>query len=260
MDANLAERLRAAGVNPAAPGDPGEAWHRLHRRFGPRATLLDRYALEAASRGVAVDELPAELRTRVTLDVLEAHEPGFEIIAASGRTRRDPIEVVEYDPAWRAMFDAWRDRLGRELGPVARRIDHVGSTSVPGLAAKPVIDVQVSVPDVGDETAYVAAIERAGVGFRARDDEHRYFRPAGDRPRAVQVHVCGAGSAWERRHLLFRDFLRADVATRDAYATLKRELARRYRDDRIAYNEAKTGFILDTLDRAEAWSSRDAAS
>jgi GrpB-like predicted nucleotidyltransferase (UPF0157 family) len=253
VEPDLAARLRGVGLDPAAPGDPGEAWHRLHERFGPRATLIDRYALEAAARAVPVEDLAPELRERVTREVLEAHEPGFEIIASSGRARRDPIEVVDYDPAWPARFEIWRERLARALGPVARRIDHVGSTSVPGLAAKPVIDVQLSVPDVRDEAAYVPRIERAGVGFRSRDDQHRYFRPTGDRPREVQIHVCTVGSPWERRHLLFRDFLRADVDTRDAYAALKRELAARYRHDRIAYNESKTGFILDAIERAEAW-------
>lgn len=253
MDPTLAERLRAAGIDPARPGNPGEAWRRLHDRFGLRATLLDRYALEAHARGMGVDDLDTELRERLALEVLEARDPQFAFIPSSGRVLHDPIEVVDYDPAWPARFEAWRERLHGELGAGARRIDHVGSTSVPGLAAKPVIDIQVSVPAVADEAAYVPAIERAGVDFRSRDAEHRYFRPTGDRPRTVQVHVCGSGSAWEHRHLLFRDFLRADVATREAYAALKRRLATRYRDDRIAYNEAKSGFILDAMERAGAW-------
>jgi GrpB-like predicted nucleotidyltransferase (UPF0157 family) len=71
----------------------------------------------------------------------------------------------------------------------------------------------------------------------------------------VQVHVCCAGSSWERAHLLFRDFLRADEGLRGAYAALKRDLAARYRHDRIAYNEAKTSFILDAVSRAEAWAA-----
>jgi GrpB-like predicted nucleotidyltransferase (UPF0157 family) len=145
-----------------------------------------------------------------------------------------------------------------ELGDRATRIEHVGSTAVPGLAAKPIIDIQVSVEDIDDEAAYVPAIERVGIAFRARDREHRYFRPGGDRPRDVQVHVCGAGSEWERVHVLFRDFLRADAAAREAYRLLKLDLAARYRDDRIAYNEAKTSFILNALERAEAWAGNDA--
>jgi GrpB-like predicted nucleotidyltransferase (UPF0157 family) len=70
------------------------------------------------------------------------------------------------------------------------------------------------------------------------------------------VHVCDAGSEWERRHLQFRDFLRADAATREAYAAIKHELARRYTDDRVAYTEARTAFILDALEAAEAWAAR----
>jgi GrpB-like predicted nucleotidyltransferase (UPF0157 family) len=143
--------------------------------------------------------------------------------------------------------------LADRLGPAALRIEHVGSTAVPGLAAKPVIDVQVSVADIDEEPSFVPHIEAAGVKMRAREAGHRYFRPPGDAPREVQVHVCAAGSDWERTHVLFRDFLRADAGTRDAYGALKRRLAVRFRDDRIAYNEAKTDFILDAMARARAW-------
>ncbi len=257
IGSELAERLRAVGLDATRFGDPAAAWRRLHDRYGVRATLLDRYALEAAARGVAVHELPAEVKERLTLEVLGAHAPGFEVVGGSERHRRDPIEVVAYDPAWPARYEAWRDQLAGELGATALRVDHVGSTAVPGLAAKPIIDVQVSVRDVEDEATYVPAIERAGVAFRSREVGHRYFRPSGDRPRDVQVHVCRAGSDWERLHLLFRDFLRAQAPTRYAYGRLKLELAERYRDDRIAYNEAKTAFILDALEEARAWADAD---
>jgi GrpB-like predicted nucleotidyltransferase (UPF0157 family) len=243
------------GVDPADFGDPGAAWRRLHDRYATRATLLDRYALEAASRGVTVDELDPELRTRLALEVIAAHAPGFELVAGSDRTERDPVEVVPYDPAWAKRFAAWRERLRAALGEGAVRIEHVGSTAVPGLAAKPVIDIQVSVPDVNDEAAYVPAIEGLGVALRSREIGHRYFRPAGDRPREVQIHVSAAGSDWERDHLLFRDFLRAHPATRGDYAVLKSELAGRYRRDRIAYNEAKTHFILDAMEPARRWAA-----
>lgn len=253
---DLAAKLRAAGMDPANPGDPATAWHRLHEAIGTRATLLDRYALEAAARGVDVEQLDGDLRRRLTLEVLAAHAPGFEVVPGSERGRSDPIVVEEYDPRWPSRFLAWRNRLATELGPVAVRIEHIGSTAVPGLAAKPVVDILVAVPDVEDEAAFVPAIERAGVALRSREVGHRYFRPAGHRPRDVQVHVWSSGSEGERSHLLFRDFLRADRETRDAYAALKRSLAQRYRDDRIAYNEGKTAFILDATERAEAWATR----
>ncbi len=256
VDDVLARRLRAVGVDPLDPGDPGEAFLRLHERYGQRATLLDRYALEASARGVHVDDLDEQLRARVTADVLALHEPGFEVIEGSDRSRTDPIEVVEYDPEWPAQFESWRGRLHDTLGSLRTRIEHVGSTAVPGLAAKPIIDIQVSVPDVADESDYVPAIELAGVAFRSRDDRHCYFRPAGDLPRDIQVHVCAAGSAWERQHLLFRDYLRSVVVARDAYARLKRGLSERHRQDRIAYNEAKTDFILEAMADAEAWATR----
>ena len=177
-------------------------------------------------------------------------------MAGSDRQVADPIEVVPYDPTWPAAFASWRTALHRALGATALRIEHVGSTAVPGLAAKPVIDVQISVRDLADETRYVPAIEALGVALRSRDATHRYFRPAGSIPRTVQIHVYQSGSAEEREHLLFRDFLRDDADTRAAYAALKRDVAHRYRDDRIAYNEAKSAFILDALERARAWARR----
>ena len=256
LDPDLASRLREVGIDPERLGDPAKAWRRLRERFGRRATLIDRYALEAVHRGVKPCELGRAVRDRVTVEVLEASFPGFEVLAESDRVSRDAIDVVPYDAVWPGQFATWRVRLAEALSATARRIDHVGSTSVPGLAAKPVIDVQVSVPDVEDESAYVTAIESVGVAFRSRDDAHRYFRPAGDRPRVVQIHVCPTGSAWERDHLLFRDFLRSHAESADAYGRLKCMLAAEYRDDRIAYNEAKTNFILDTADRAEAWATK----
>jgi GrpB-like predicted nucleotidyltransferase (UPF0157 family) len=203
-----------------------------------------------------VDELDDTFRGRLALEVVAAHTEGFEVVPGSERKASDPIEVTPYDPEWPARFAGWRERLQGELGPAALRIDHIGSTAVPGLPAKPIIDIHVGVADVEDEPSYVPAIERAGVALRSREIGHRYFRPAGDRPRQVQVHVTDAGSAWHETHLLFRDFLRHDAPTREAYGRLKTELAGRYRRDRIAYNEAKTNFILDTMERARAW--RDA--
>ena len=255
LEDDLRRRLRDAGVNPDAFGDPGEAWQRLHDRFGTRATLLDRYSLEAAARGIAVDVLDPDLKERLTLEVIEAHWGEFEIVGGSDRSVSDPIEVVEYNLEWPAQFAVWRDRLAAALGPSAKRIEHVGSTSVPGLAAKPVIDIQISVPDMTDEAAYAPAIDALGVALRSRDTEHRYFRPAGDLPRDVQIHVCDAGSDWARAHLLFRDYLRTHAEAARAYAQMKRGAAARYPNDRIAYNEAKTNFILDQLEQAERWAA-----
>ncbi len=243
MTPDLTARLRAAGADHIE--DPHEAWMVLFEHEERRATLVDRYALEARRRGVDVDELPAEDRRRMGVEVLNVRYVGIELVGESGG---DPIDVVPYDEQWPDHFGVWKARLETVLGGSAVRIEHIGSTAVPGLAAKPIIDVQVSVDDVENEDRYVPAIESLGLPLRAREPGHRYFRPPPGTPRVVQVHVCEAGSRWEQQHLIFRDHLRDHPETRDAYATLKTELAGRFRNDRLAYNEAKTGFILDVLE------------
>ena len=184
----------------------------------------------------------------------ESLAAGARLIGAERST--DPIEVVEYDPAWPARYESMRTRLAEALGATAVRIDHVGSTAVPGLAAKPIIDIQVSVPDVADAAAFKDAIEAHGFASRMIEPGHHYFRPPPGVPRDYQVHVCTIGSDWEWRHLLFRDYLRADPVTRAGYEALKRELATRFMHDRIGYNDAKSAFIEAALERAAEWAKR----
>jgi len=252
VDPALADRLQQVGLDPTTFGDPGDAWRRLHERFGRRITLIDRYALEAAHRGIQPDQIDAETRAHLQAETLRAQSPDMEFTTGSERSD-GMIEVAAYDNRWPVRFAEWRARLAAELGPVAIRIEHVGSTAVPGLAAKPIVDIDVSVADTEDEEAYVPALEACGLKLRFREPGHRYFRPPADRPREVHVHVCGAGSAWERNHLLFRDFLRSHPAARDGYAELKQQLATRYASDRLAYTDAKSAFILDALEAAGEW-------
>jgi GrpB-like predicted nucleotidyltransferase (UPF0157 family) len=172
-----------------------------------------------------------------------------------GAERNDPVAIVAYDPLWQSRYAAWRERLARALGRSAVRIEHIGSTAVPDLAAKPVVDIQVSVSDVADEDSYVQAVESVGFALRYRHEGlgWRYFRPPPGLPREAQVHVCSVGSDSERLHLLFRDYLRAHPAEADAYAAAKRAAAARHPHDRIAYTDAKDAFIHPALQRAEAW-------
>jgi GrpB-like predicted nucleotidyltransferase (UPF0157 family) len=255
----LAARLRAVGINPGAPfgtgSGPWEIWLRLRERYGRRATLIDLYQLAAMHQEVPVSALPAADRDRLKAAALPVIFPGFTQNPGTARAS-EGVEVAGYDPDWPRQFGRRRDRLAAALGAAAVRIEHVGSTSVPGLAAKPVIDVQVSVTDISDEESYVPAIESAGFVLRSREDARRFFRPPAAAPREAQVHVCQAGGPWERDHLLFRDYLRARPDARDRYGELKRELAARWHDDRIAYTEAKTGFILDILDDAGEWAAQ----
>ena len=103
---------------------------------------------------------------------LDAH---LDTVLIGGRERRE-IVIAEYDPQWPGRFDAERERIGSALGDAALRIEHIGSTSVPGLAAKPIVDVLVAVSDVSDESSYGPALERAGYELRVREPEHRMYR------------------------------------------------------------------------------------
>jgi GrpB-like predicted nucleotidyltransferase (UPF0157 family) len=124
---------------------------------------------------------------------------------------------------------------------------------VPGLPAKPVIDIQISVDKLEAEPGYVPQIEALGVQLRSRDLEHRFFRPFSGLPREVHIHVCAFGGEWERRHLMFRDYLRSEKVARMAYAITKELAANRWSDDRVAYTEAKDGQIRELMVAAETW-------
>jgi GrpB-like predicted nucleotidyltransferase (UPF0157 family) len=232
--------------------DVFETWRERREREGPSVTLVDLYRMVADARGLQPSDLPVTERRELWKRAASTINPGIEFMLGSDRPR-EPIEAVPYDPAWPATFERWRARLRSCLGDVAARIEHVGSTSVPGLDAKPVVDIQVSVADLLDEHHYVPGCEAAGLMFRLRDDAHRYFRPPFDQPRVVHVHVCAVGSAWERDHLLFRDFLRTHPDACDEYAATKRKAAALWRDDSMGYTETKSDFILPILDAAEQW-------
>jgi 16S rRNA processing protein RimM len=159
---------------------------------------------------------------------------------------RPPIEVVDFDPEWPKMFEVEAARLQEGLGDIAVRIDHVGSTSVPGLAAKPIVDIQVSVPDVSDLGSYRRRLESLGYEYVYDPDfvEYPFFGwPTSAQPRTFNVHVCQTGTEWEQRHLRFRDVLRSDPAARDEYVALKRELALKHGNDIEGYVSDKDAFI-----------------
>ena len=248
----LARRLAAAGIDDIT--DPLAAWVRLREAEGRRATGVDLYDLVAGPRGLAAWELPRGERAGLAMSAMPVLFPGFVLIPGSDRTG-DTLEVVPCDPDWPGQYAQCRELLVRALGVSALRVEHVGSTAVPGLVAKPVIDMQVSVADVASEASYLPQLEAAGLQLRAVDDVHRFFRPFPSQPRNVHVHVCAAGGDWEREHLLFRDYLRAHPAARDGYARAKQDAVRTWHDDRWAYTEAKTGIILGILDAAEPWAT-----
>jgi GrpB-like predicted nucleotidyltransferase (UPF0157 family) len=250
---SLKQRLAAAGVE--ADSGPLAAWDALRKAEGERATIIDLYELVASPRGLAAHELPLAERRSLWATVMPALRPGFQQTVGSDRADVPPV-VVPYDESWPSRYAGWEARLSAQLGNAARRVEHVGSTSVPGLAAKPVIDIQVSTTDLAAEAHYCAPLERVGVQLRYRDDQHRFFRPFAGRPWDVHVHVCAVGSGWERRHLLFRDYLRASTKARTAYTEVKVVASRLCRGDRLGYNAAKTRVILDIMAEAEIWAAR----
>jgi len=164
----------------------------------------------------------------------------------------DPIAVVPYDPRWPELFDTEAVRLSRALGETAVRIEHIGSTAVRGLAAKPVIDIQISVPALEPATPYAGPLEVLGYGnWRdVHDPEHRFCR---DEPRRHHVHLLIAGSAAESDRLLFRDFLKAHPEVRRSYAEFKTGAAQAFGHDRDRYSDAKNEFIGPVMDAARAW-------
>lgn len=160
-------------------------------------------------------------------------------VLIGGREKR-AIVIADYDPQWPKRFEAEAARIRSALGVSALRIEHIGSTAVPGLAAKPIIDVLVGVEDPNDEPALRPRLERAGYELRVREPDHLMFRtPARD----VHVHLWRDGDPDVERHLRFRDRLRSSPVDRAAYEELKRGLARREWTDMNDYADAKTGLI-----------------
>ena len=169
----------------------------------------------------------------------------------------DPIIIVPYDPRWPEEFRAIATALRLELGKVATRIDHVGSTAVPGLAAKDVIDIQISVAQRTAEGRIHGPLETLGYVLHPAnpDRTQRYFREPEGR-RRTHVHVRAQGSFDEQLNLLFRDFLRAEPAAAQLYASEKRSLAERFRTDREGYVGAKEPTLWSLLVRAHSWSQK----
>jgi GrpB-like predicted nucleotidyltransferase (UPF0157 family) len=163
------------------------------------------------------------------------------------------IVIEAYDPEWPRRFDELDRRISDALGDRALSIAHVGSTSVPGLAAKPIIDVDLIVPDSSDEDGYVPALESAGFVLRVREPwwyEHRCLVFA-DPP--CNLHVFTPGCAEPARHRIFRDWLRANPADRDLYRDAKVTAAREANargEHVMEYNARKRAVIREIYDRA----------
>ncbi len=163
------------------------------------------------------------------------------------------IRVVAYDQQWPRRFEDTAERVRGVLGGRALSVEHIGSTSVPGLAAKPIVDMLLTVADVADEAAYVPMLESIGFEVRVREPGHRMLRTVG---RDTHLHVYGPDRAEVRDHLDLRDWLRVDAEDRALYAAEKRRLTEQQWGDMNDYAEAKTDIIRDILARARVWRAR----
>jgi GrpB-like predicted nucleotidyltransferase (UPF0157 family) len=179
----------------------------------------------------------------------EAALPEFTIGAIEPMPGR--ITVSDYDPAWPGHYDREAARVNEALGDRVLRLEHVGSTSVPGLPAKAIIDIVLEVRDSGDEAAYAVELEAAGYALRIREPdwfEHRMFRVVGTP--GVHLHVFSGRCPETERMVRFRDHLRRDAADRDLYARTKRDLAARDWKYGQQYADAKTDVISEIMARA----------
>ena len=173
-----------------------------------------------------------------------------------GGVEQVEIRILDYDPNWAREFQAHAAMIARALGATALRIEHIGSTSVPDLAAKPIIDILVVVPDSTNESAYLPQLEAAGYVLRVREpewNEHRMFRTP---ERMAHVHVYSAGCQEIERNLLFRDHLRRNSEDKSRYEQTKRTLASRAWPDMNDYAAAKTEVIESIIAAARQHTQR----
>ncbi len=177
------------------------------------------------------------------------------------------IVIAPYDPAWPALFDAEAARIRESFGPLAMRIEHVGSTAVPGLAAKPVIDIQVSVRSLASREFFDGLLKQLGYAhfpLGEFDLVYPFFKRPHRWPSTHHVHLCINGSEQEQNHIAFRDHLRCNPAAAAAYVELKRGLAEVHlgltMESQEQYSLAKTEFIRSALSESLVQAKRPSSA
>ncbi|WP_267420562.1 MULTISPECIES: GrpB family protein [unclassified Curtobacterium] len=181
----------------------------------------------------------------------DGRRPDVTTVEVIGGPEAVHVDLLPYDERWPAVFAEHRDRIRQALGAGGSTvgIEHIGSTAVPGLAAKPIIDVLVTVDDITAEEDHVELLLAAGYVLRVREPGHRLVRTP---ERTVHVHLYEHGARAVEDYLLFRDRLRSDAEDRALYEATKRELFRRQWDDMNDYADAKTDVIEAIRARARA--------
>jgi|SRR5581483_3094632 len=256
----LAERLAGVHVEAAAGADIDALWRTgasVVVEYEGALALLGEYRTWLRSRPCHVvvvhppdapcDDAAPRVGLWLETDAHTAEETVDAILGAT-LTPRSPTLVVDYDPAWPAQFDELARPIRAALAALEPEVEHVGSTSVPGLAAKPIVDVDVVVRTKEDVPAAIEGLRTLGYvyqGDKGIPGREAFLWPPHAAPHHVYVVV--AGSKPHVDHLAFRDHLRAHPEVAAAYAELKRGLAERFGDDRFGYTDAKTSFIAGVL-------------
>ena len=167
-----------------------------------------------------------------------------------------PVIITDYDPQWPVLFEEERDKILSVVGHIIVAIEHIGSTAVPGLGAKPIIDIMVAVRRLVDARECIEPLKSVGYEYmpeyEAEMPERRYFHKGSPGGRTCHLHMVELARDFWERHLLFRDYLRTHPDVSRQYCRLKKELAAKYGSDRAAYTEAKTQFIRSVEDQARA--------
>jgi GrpB-like predicted nucleotidyltransferase (UPF0157 family) len=175
-----------------------------------------------------------------------------KVVIGGAQPLQGRIEIHEHDPRWPELYAREAARLERVLGARVVRLEHAGSTSVPGLPAKPIVDIVLEVPDSSDEPGYLPDLQEAGYRLTIREPEwfeHRVFKGPDTN---VNLHVFSAGCPETARMLRFRDWLRSNDADRDLYARVKRELSARDWKYMQQYADAKDAIVAEIMGRADA--------
>ena len=166
------------------------------------------------------------------------------------------VVIVEYDPQWPTLYEEEKERILAVVGRVIVAVEHIGSTAVPGLGAKPIIDIMAAVPHLADAEQCIEPLETIGYEYVPEYNdiipERRYFHKGPPEGRTHHLHIVELTSEFWERHLLFRDFLRTHPEEAQQYDLLKKELAVRFRSNREAYTDAKTSFIESAVAKAQA--------
>jgi GrpB-like predicted nucleotidyltransferase (UPF0157 family) len=161
------------------------------------------------------------------------------------------VVIVDYSSEWPALFEVEHKALATVFSPSTVRIEHIGSTSVPGLGAKPIIDILLGTPAIGQIEGRIAQLEHLGYRYFPEFEkdlpDRRYFDRLPQEGVPVHLHAVEVGSAFWREHLAFRDALRGDRVLADRYLELKRRLSRTFGTDRAGYTDAKAPFIREVI-------------